>query len=338
MSLSATVVDPLVAPPPAGWEAFVGAQRLPPAWQPGLVTAVDWCAATTSSLVLVTDAGGTPVAAFHARHVSSVRAWRFTRPGRRPLTGMTVCVTPRPNEDAGVAFAEDTDPRDRTEAVRVFEKAVRAALGPAGPLVLAYQGLYREQLAVVPTTGRVRVPLHPQMVLVNRWSDPDAYLRSLQHKWRYHLRRLRERIEQDDSLRVELCDRIDPVQACWLVERVRRRHSPRFLVSPPLPVRYFEQLAALPGVRFLTYTDRGGRLLAFTAVHDDGRDLLPVCWGTRDPSDGGRRDLYFDQYLRLVELMVTSGRRSLLLGRGMEQIKRRYGARPEPRWGLVGLP
>lgn len=41
--------------------------------------------------------------------------------------------------------------------------------------------------------------------------------------------------------------------------------------------------------------------------------------------------------MRSVELMVARGRRRLVLGGALPEVKARYGARPEPRWDLVGL-
>lgn len=335
MSLVATVVDPLVQPVPSGWDKFVHYERLVPGWDPGLVRAVDWCARHTSSMALVTERGsGEPVAAFHARHVAPVHPHRFTRPGRIPLTSLTVCVTPQPVGETGVAFAQGTDASDRAEAVRTFERAVRRRAGRMASLGFGYQGLYDHQLPAVRRRGRIGFRLSPRMVITNEWPDGDSYLRSLRHKWRYHLRKIRQTIDRD-GLRVELVPQVDPQQACWLAERVRRRYAGRALPPPPLPLTYFTRLVALPESRFLTYHDGRGRLVAYTALYDDGHDLVTICWGSRKGSDGGRANLYFDQYRRLVEEMVAHGRERLLLGRGWEQIKRRYGARPEQRWGLV---
>lgn len=331
-SLEAIATDPLTHGAPSGWDDFVIAQGLLPDWHSGLLAAVDWCAPAPSSLVLVRDRAGAPVAAFHARHPGQNNPRRFATPGRTVGIGATVCVNP-PFNDTGAAFADGVDDRDRTEAVRVFERAVRQRSRP----VIAYRGLYREDLAVVPNARRVTFRLYPRMVLGNEWPDRDTYLRSLTRKWRYHLRKLRRAMDADPDLTVAWEHHLDPEQACWLAEVVRARHTSRWLPEPPLPVRYFQQLAGLPGSRFLTYRDGDGRLLAYTAVHDDGRDLLAVCWGSRASTDGRRANLYFDQYLRMVELMVDTGRERLVLGRAWEQIKQRYGAVAQPRWGMVGL-
>jgi hypothetical protein len=339
MSLTATVVDPLTGPPPSGWDQFVAAQRLPPGWYADLITAMDWCATAPSSMALVHDRAGAPVAAFHARHLGPGRPWRFSTPGRAPVAGLTACVTPPPANDAGIAFAAGTDGHDRREAVRVFERAVRRRarlVRPARPLI-GYRGLYEDDLRAVPTGRRITFRLSPQMALTNEWPDVTSYLRSLTKKFRYQVRKVRETVDADRTLRVDPDGAVDPVEACWLAEVVRRRYASRWLPSPPLPTCYFARMARLPGTRLVTYRDGRGRLLAYLALYDDGRDLAMVCWGSRATADGRRTDVYFDQYLRLVDLMIGSGRQRLLMGRGMEQIKGRYGARPLPRWGVVGL-
>lgn len=333
MSLDATVVDPVTHGVPPGWDGFVAAQGLLPGWHSDLLAAVDWCATMPSSLVLVRDPTGTPVAAFHARHRSPMRARRFATPGRTPVVGATVCAI-APANDPGAVFAAEADQRDRAEAVRVFERAVRRRAGP----VLAYRGLYVEDLPAFPTARRVTFRLFPRMVLPNEWADRAAYHRSLARKWRQDLRRVRRRIDADPTLRVEWVETLDPVEACWLAEVVRQRHVSRRSPGPPLPVRYFQRLADLSGSRFLTYREADGRLVAYLALHDDGRQLTAVCWGSRGRTEGRRPDLYFDQYLRMVDLMVDNGRERLLLGKAWEQIKSRYGAIPEARWGMVALP
>jgi hypothetical protein len=329
MSLVATIVDPRTEPVPAAWDAFVAAERLLPLWSSDILRAADWCAPAASSFVLVEESvSGAPVALFHARHHGATRPSRYARPGRLPAVTLTECRIAPGLMDAGMAFAAGTAARDRTEAVRAFESAVRRRTGPGG-LAIGYRELTDAHLAAVPAARRIRLRLSPTMVLHNEWSDLDGYLAARPRKFRAQLRKVR------DGVRVapELVESVDPGPACWLAEQVRRRHFPRAVPRPPLPELYFRHLAALPGSRFLTYRDEGGRLLAFTAVLDTGEDLLLVNWGSA-AADG---NLYFDQYRRLVELMISTGRRRMVMGKGMRDLKARYGARPEPLWGVVGL-
>jgi len=337
MSLVAMVVDPLIGPVPEGWDEFVRDQRLLPVWSSRLLRAADWCAQTASSMVLVRESGGgPPVAAFHTRHLGLGHPGRFVQPGRIPVASLTECRTAPATTEAGLAFARATGEPDRAEAVRVFERAIRARAGPGGRAI-AYRNLLDRHLPVVPAAGRVKLRVTPRMVLTNQWPDLAGYLASLPGKWRSQLRKIRDTVRTDPSLRFAVAGTIDPAEAGWLAEVVRNRYASRAVPRPPLPAGYFAELGRLPGSRFLTYRDGRGRLVGYSALYDDGQELRLICWGSRGETDGRRGNLYFDQYLRLVELMVGTGRRRLILGPGMQRIKARYGARPEARWALVGL-
>jgi hypothetical protein len=336
MGLTAVVIDPLTDPVPAAWDDFVATEQLLPLWGSRLLQTAAWCTQTPSSMVLVQEAGGAePVALFHARHLGLLRPTRFLRPGRVPALSMAQCHTPPPATGAGMAFAARVGLAERSAAVRVFEAAIRRRIG-AGGLAIAYRELEPEHLPVVPSGHRVRLRLGPTMVLHNQWSDLDGYLGSLAGKWRSQLKKIHHTIRSDATISVDVVDTIPPADACWLAELVRRRHISRAIPRPPLPARYFAQFAALPTSRFVTYRDTTGRLLAYSAVLEQGHTMVLVAWGSLDQADGGRANLYFDQYFRLVRLMIQTGRQRLVLGKGMEQIKSRYGARPEPLWGLVG--
>lgn len=337
MSLAATIVDPLVGPVPAGWDEFVEAHQLFPGWYSEPLRALDWCVPVTSSMVTVAEQGGSsPLALFHVRHfglTSPLRLSRFVPPGRRPRLTVAECRTAPIPLQAGLAFAAGTDLPDRIEAVRAFERLLRRRTGAIG---IVYRRLTHQQLALVDGIGRRRRPQPPVLVIDNQWSDLPSYLKSLPRKWRSQLKKLHRLIDADPDLQVALVDTIDPTEAAWLAEVVRLRYTPPRPPRPPLTGHTIAALGRLPGLRFLTYRDGADRLLAYSVVYDNGADLLLIWWGARGYTDGHRRDLYFDQYLRLVELMTTLGRRRAILGAGMEKIKLRYGARLEPRWTVIG--
>jgi hypothetical protein len=329
------VADPLTDPVPPGWDEFVTAQRLPPVWRSSLLRTAAWCARAASSMVSVHETGGSqPIALFHARHAGLARLDRFVQPRRVPLAGLSECRI-YPNVTPGLAFSDALDDRDRAEACRVFERALRRQIGWRWP-VLAYRYVWGQHLDVVPAAGRLRLRLSPGMVLDNQWPDMASYLASLPRKWRSQLRKIQATVRDDADLRMEVTTTVDADEACWLVDVVRRRHATRLARRPPWPAAYVRQLAQLSGTRFITYRDATDRLVGSLVFYDDGRDLMLFWWGTRGEKDGWRRDIYFDQYVQLVALMLSLGRSRLLLGAGMEEIKSRYGARPEPRWGLVG--
>lgn len=336
MGLTAIVTDPRTEPPPPRWDEFVAAHpRLQPGWHSSLLQAVDWCVPDASSTVLVAEASsGQPVAAFHVRHVSPLRRHQLSRPGRVPPFGVTSCrLAPLP--DAGVAFAAEAGLSDQVEAVRVFAHALRRRAGPAGRVVI-YRRLPDQTLPAVPHRDRLRRARMPQMVVHNEWSDVSGYLAGLSKVARRNLRWVRRQVDRDETIRVSLASRIEPPSACWLAESVRQSHGPGSSY-PPCPAHYFTQLNLLPGTYFLTYRDPAGRLLAYLAGHDDGDQIFAGLWGRRGEADGGRPYLFFDMILRSVELMVARGRRRLVLGGALPEVKARYGAWPEPRWDLVRL-
>jgi hypothetical protein len=328
MGLTATVVDPLSMPIPAAWNDFAARERLLPMWRSDVLAAADWCATSRASMVLVRrDAGEAPIALFHAEH-PGLRRGRFARPGPVGRRAVAICRLAASTNGAGAAFAAGLSMDEKVEAVRAFEHV----LGRGLPI--AYREVTAEDLPVLGGGGRLRRTLAPRMTLVNEWGDVEGYLRSLNPKWRSQLRKIRRTVAADADIRCAIEARIDASEAAWLLETVRMRYARR--AHPPVPARYLDLLMDHPDVSVLAYRNAGGRLLGYSLVHDDGGRLLLILWGARRDTDGGRRDLYFDQYLRLVEWMIRDGRRSLVLGKGMTDIKARYGAVPVPLWGLAG--
>ena len=158
--------------------------------------------------------------------------------------------------------------------------------------------------------------------------------RSLPAKWRSQLKRIRAEVDADSSVKVELTTQIDPEEAAWLAEVIRQRYTPRFPPMPPLPAVAIAEVAQLPGTRFITYRERSGRLLGYSTLYDTGSELTLIWWGSRADGDGRRANLYFDQYLRAIELMIDLERPRMVLGAGMERIKARFGAHPITRWNV----
>jgi hypothetical protein len=331
VDLAATIVDPLTDPVPPEWDAFVSNEGLPAMWRGALLRTAAWCAATPVTMVLVHD-GDAPLALFHVRHLGVGNPARFARPGRTVPVNLAECRTAPVAMGAGMAFAAGTSGTERAATVRAFERALRRR----GTAAIGYRELRTDDLAAVPTAWRLRLRLSPTMVVHNEWSDPQSYRGGLAAKWRSQLKKITATVDDDPGLRLALAATVEPADAAWLAEQVRRRHVSRAVPRPPVPAVYFEALAAQPGIEFLTYRDAGGRLIAYSAVHDDGRQLLLICWGSRSRTDGGRVNLYFDQYQRLIDLMITRRRERLVLGKGMQEIKARYGARPTPLWAVVG--
>lgn len=337
MGLHAVLVDPLREGVPARWDEFVTAQRLPPLWRSELLTTSAWCAQTPVLLGVAADRSGAPVALLHARHVGlPVNPWHYLRPGARPPLGAVesrlspIAVLP------GLAFAAGLAERDRAEAVRSLERAARRRLGWRC-LAIAHRHLPAADVPLVRRRGRLVVETDPTLTVENQWADVAGYLASLPAKWSARVRRIHEAIEAGPDVLVTVERSVPAAEAVPLLQAVRARYQHPLLIRPPIPVRYLEQLNSLPGTYFLTYRHGSGRLLAFGAIHEDGDGLMSTFWGNRARPDGGLPNLYFDHYLRAIRLMIDRGYARLAFGKGMREIKERYGARPVPCFSVAGL-
>jgi hypothetical protein len=331
-----TIVDPVREPVPADWDALVDERRLVPLWRSALLTAVAWSAQTPTLMAVVRGPTGRPRALFHARHLGlPADPRRFRSPGRRPAVGLVECRLHPVGSVEGYAFAAGASPVERAQAVAAFEDAVGRRLGLrcAG---VAYRHVAEPDLPAFRRRGpSLSVPVLPDMAVENRWSDPEDYLRSLRKKWRGRLRRIRDTVDADPTVQVGWEPTAPAAELSPLVQEVRDRHSRSWPPQPPVPAHYLAELVERPETSLLTYRERGGRLLAFVAVHDNGEELSSGFWGSRALTDGGRPDLYFDQYLRSVERMLELGRARLRLGKGMNEIKARCGATPSPRFAVA---
>lgn len=330
---TASLIDPLRDPIPEEWDAFATRHRLRPGWFSGPIQAVNWCVQLPSSMVMMTGTDGDPLALFHARHFGPGHPGRFVVPGRYPRLAFTECRTVPVPMEAGFTFAEGTDEPAQVELLRQFERTIRQRTGP-GHLGILYRNLIDQHLPLVAGAGRRIRRLTPRMVLDNQWTDLDSYLRSLPAKWRSQLKKIRHEVDHDPDLTVEVTDQIDPDEACWLGEVTRQRYTPRFPPMPLLSAGAIAQVAQVPGSRFLTYRERDGRLVGYTALFDTGEEITLTWWGSRAITEGRRDNLYFDQYLRGIELMIKLGRSRLNMGPAMEKIKLRYGAYPVDRWDV----
>lgn len=330
--MRAVLVDPLVDVIPPQWDEFVATQGCSTLWRSRLLAVAAWCGQSPTLMAVVLD-GERPVALLHGRFLGPQDPRRFQRPGALPPVGLFECRL-HPASTTGYRFAADLDEAGKAEVVRVFERAARARFG----LRLGgfcYRHVEPDTVAALRRRTRVTLDVAPDLVINNEWADIDAYLKSLPPKWRSQLRKIHATVLADPTVRGGLVDSVPVDQATQLLTTVRHRHQRRGWIKPPMPSAYVELLNADPDTRFLAYFS-GDDLLAMSTVHDDGSELLMTYWGNRDRTEGGRQNLYFDHYLRLVEEMITLGRGSLRPGKGMVQIKTRFGATPEPRFLVAG--
>ncbi|GLZ38875.1 hypothetical protein [Actinokineospora sp. NBRC 105648] len=324
------LIDPLLEPVPAAWDELAVGTGAPVFWHAAPLVVAAWTAQTPPVMAVVTD-GARPVALFHGRFQGPADFRRFHRPGTVPPLGVLECRL-APASVAGHRFAADLDATARAEAVAAFERAVRQRFRV---VAFCYRHVESDAVAAVRGRGRRVLSVSPDTVLTTEWSSVEDYLRSLPPKWRSQLKKIRATVAADPRVHRAVVDEVPVAQAARLVNLVRSRHQRRGLVRAPIPEQYFALLNADPATSFATYSDSRG-LLALSTLHDNGDDVRMSYWGNRDRTEGGLPNLYFDHYVDVVAHTLALGRRTLYPGKGMTQIKQRFGARAEPNHLVIG--
>ncbi|GAA3236273.1 hypothetical protein [Nonomuraea helvata] len=322
------IVDPTVQPVPADWELFRKQQGLIAAWQADALTTVAWCSTRPIRLGIVRDGG--QVAALFTGEVAGLppSRGRYAEPGGLPPAGWFNCRLPI-GFTSGFAFAAELSERDRAAVLAAFEKALRRLLGRRC-LGIVYRQVTADLLPVVARRSRPRLTTAPNTLLRNRWSDMDAYFADLPRDRRRRLRKIQA--EAGEGTRVLAgAGEIDPAQAGTLARATLRKHGSS---DAPLPARYFHVLGGEEGVRYFGHLD-GDRLLCFDLAFDDGRRLVTTVTGSLDVRDGGRRNLYFDLYLREIDYMIRHGREGCEFGKGMAELKQRFGCELIPQTAVL---
>lgn len=328
MSFEAIVVDPLDEALPEGWDRLVLAAGLSSLWRSQVLATLAWYERYRPIVALVQDSSGEPCAAFCARHVR-MPAGRasFHDPRRRPMFGFLEFHLPPMVTTAGHAFHPALDRRERQAAVLAAERALGERLGLACR-GFAYRQVATDDLPAFRSGAHITLAASPDEVVEIRWRSFDAYLADLPGQDRRELARIRRIVDRDETLEIHVGASLRSTEASRLAHVVRMRYRPRFRVAMSAPAAFYDRLSALEGVRFITYRERSGELQGFGVLADDGVGARSLLWGARERADGGRANLYFDHFLREVEYCIANGRRRLVMGKGLSEIKRRFGAKP----------
>jgi CelD/BcsL family acetyltransferase involved in cellulose biosynthesis len=181
------------------------------------------------------------------------------------------------------------------------------------------------------------------MYLPVRWDSVEGWITSLSKNRRKSLRRQIRQIAEIPGLVVRDGTARGDLDAVELAE-LNRRHTDRLAsrLDPraPLPAAYFHELLRRDDVRLISYHE-GERLLAFSVVYEHPDTPVSGPWAALRPEEGGRQDLYFDVYPRIVRWAVEKGAERVLFGRGRVDIKRSLGMAHVPlrfvvvpRWAM----
>ncbi len=326
--LTVDVVDPRTDPEPVGWAEFARREPMHAPWDYRLMGIESRAARHPTLLVLVRDAT-VPVAALTVLRCRTGLGATWMEVHQPWLAGIP-----------GWAFARDLDDTARRDALRAAERAMCRAGGPACLGVL-YKHVPHEQRSLVAGRGRVARATVGNTLLTNRFATYEDWLSSLTKKRRYGMRQQFRRTTADTDLVVRFAparDDVDPVTMAAMLRTHRTKFGPqRYDRRSPMSAEYLRALTARPDVHTLTYHDGAGRLLAFGTLLDHPVMPFDQLWASLEPEAGGRRGLYFDAIRHVVQHMIEHDRATLTAGRGMVELKARYGFAEQPRT-VVAVP
>lgn len=329
------VVDPCEDPEPPGWEDFRRAEGLPAIWAYDVIAAS--CAGSwTRPLLGVFRDGERVTGAVGAVYLGLRRGARLPRPRREPLL-LDVRLPGHSNAPTW-HFSPGIPLESRRLLLRRFERAARRRLG-WGLAGVLYRMVTEPRLAEVARGGAI-VRESPGTTLMNLpWTSTEEWIRSLNRGRRHSLRTQIRRVAAADDLDVTAGrsrSDLDPGELAELNRRHTARLTPRFDPRPPLPAAYFAEFLRREDVTVLTYR-AARRLLAFAVVFDHPVAPAYGQWAALPPEAGGRKDLYFDSYARVVGHALAAGAERLFAGRGLTEVKGSLGFGYVPM-KLVAVP
>ncbi|NRQ38327.1 GNAT family N-acetyltransferase [Nonomuraea sp. NN258] len=331
------MLDPCSDPEPAGWEEFRLAEGLSAIWAYDVIAASSLGSWARPLLAVFRD-GGRVVGVAGAVYVGlrSARTARPARPRREPI----VLDVRLPGHSNGPTwhFSDEVAPETRRRLMREFERAARRQLG-WGLAGVLYRMVTEPRLPEIARRGAISRGSPGTAVMPLRWASVDGWLASLGKGRRTSLRGQSRKIAAAPDLEVRegrARHDLDPEELAELNRRHGERLAARLDPRAPLPAAYFAALIRRQDVSVVSYHE-GARLLAFALVyeHPDAPAYGP--WAALRPDEGGRKDLYFDSYVRVVRRAVEHGGKRLFAGRGQAEVKRTLGFEPVPMH-VVAVP
>lgn len=318
--ITVDVLDPAIDPEPPDWADFVAAQQLYPPWAYDLL-ALEATGARNPLLLTLVRRDGVLVAAVVA--LVARRGPRWVEVFPQWLSG-----------EPGFVFAAGLDLVARKEVLRAAERALCRHVGWTC-LGLVYWHLSPADVPLVAGFGRHVRPGVGTLVLDNTFTSTADWLASLSRNRRASLRKLHRKLAADPTLVIATGtgrSDVDGVDLAAMLRAHRAKFGPPHWTDArnPVTAEYLAALVARPDVRTMTYHDADGRLLAFSNSFEHPAHLFSQHFATVPVERGGRGDLYFDLYFRLVALMIERGAKSLAVGRGMAETKTRLGFEVRP--------
>jgi hypothetical protein len=334
-SLTITVLDVRQDPEPDYWPALRAQAGLRADWSFDLLRiAAD--EAPSPLLVTVMRIDGEFVGVVCAVWTGVV-PWRRT--GRRPLVGVLDVRSPCTSAVPGWWFTDALPPAERRQLFAAYARGMRRELGVRCRGIL-WRQVTSDLVLAAGRGGPLRFSREfaPCAVLPLRWATDQEWLASLRRSRRKSLRRNRRMIDADSGVTVTLGSgrSLDPDEFVRLVRAIDVRYgSEPWSVPMPKSREYLQALVARDDVLSVSYVDRDGRLIAIGTVFDHPTWPVSRHWGALSPEQGGRKNLWFDRYGRVVEWAIGAGKTGLVMGKGKAELKAELGAELIPQYTVA---
>ncbi|TDE49031.1 hypothetical protein E1295_20650 [Nonomuraea mesophila] len=327
-------LDPRHDPEPAGWEHLRTAGRQCVTWRYDLLKAYAWGAQAPVLLTVLHD-GGTAVGAVSAS-LRGIRPRRGSYARGRDVAGVVDVHAPGNRSQKGWWFAGDLEPERRRELLRRYVRGIREELGPSWRGVV-WREVSPGEPAQLPGLVKAALPTAPLARLATPWTDMEAWYARLDRARRDSLKRRARTFTADAGLSIAVGparELVTGAEAAALRAENDLKHRARLFPQAPLPLPYLDALVGGDEVVAIAYRD-GSRLIGLSLILDHPDWPICLSWGALPPESGGRKHLYFDGYVRMVEWAIASGKTGLVLGKGQAEIKRSLGADLVPSSALA---
>lgn len=173
---------------------------------------------------------------------------------------------------------------------------------------------------------------------ISDWSDRDDWLRTLGKKRRSSLRTRVRAVDEAVEVSVESGSGIDPVAVANLMRHNEEKYRRFGRIQVRESAGHLAGLLRSPDVVCMSYRCReSGRLLGIGIVFDHPEWPVWHRWSMVPVDAGGVKGLYFGHIVRLVDWALAAGKRGVLLGKGLEEVKVSVGAAPVAQYA-VALP
>jgi hypothetical protein len=343
MNCDVRLLDPRHDPAPPYWETWRRRAGLRANWAWPLVRAGAWTSRAPLLLAVLHRASpvdnADSVVGVVAASVQGarLRRRRFCSESGWPRVGLLQVHAPQSSAQQGWWF-DTEDPAERAALFRTYTRAVRLELGTR-VLGALWRQVGEDDLALLPRRVMVR-PTVPVAILDTPFASADSWLRKLRRSRRHDIRRICRSLAADPDLDIQVGAAADLADLAELVHLARLNHDKHGAATADrysgLGALAWQQAAAhRSDITTVAYRNGSGRLLGAGVILDDDRRPLWLSWGAEPIDQGGRRNLYFDMYSRMVQLMVTQGKDGIVLGKGMAELKVDLGARLVPQYAVV---